>query len=521
MQTPLPEVQLEFTPVATGLNNPTHMTHAGDGSDRLFVVEQSGVIRIVQNGQTLATPFLNISNRVGSGGERGLLSLAFPPDYATKGYFYVNYTDLAGDTVISRYRLSNDVNRADPNSEEIILKIDQPFSNHNGGQIAFGSDGYLYIGMGDGGSSGDPQNNAQNPAALLGKMLRIDVETDITPYAIPTNNPFLIASDPTNNTRDEIWASGLRNPWRFSFDRLTGDLYVADVGQNAFEEVNFQSVGSPGGENYGWRILEGSSCFNGDCNTPGLTRPVAEYDHTQGSSVTGGFVYRGKAEPNLQGAYLYGDFISGRIWGLQRQGAEWENVLLTDTDFGISSFGEDEAGNLYVVDYFAGAVYQIEDTSPLFLGHQVLIATAVADRLAGTVRSETLKGLAGNDTLMGLGRADRLLGGAGDDWLAGGNGNDQLNGGNGRDSLAGNSGNDRLRGGKEQDLFILETGAGRETILDFQGDRLGLIDGLQYSDLSMTQRGNNTLITVQSDALALLIGVSVTELTDSVFQEIS
>lgn len=354
------QLDLNLSLQATGLTNPVYITHAEDGSDRLFIVEQGGRIRILQNGTLLATPFLDIASRISSGGERGLLGLAFPPDYANKGYFYVNYTDRAGDTVVARYRISSDSNVADANSEEILLQIDQPFANHNGGQLAFGPDGYLYIGTGDGGSAGDPLNNAQNPSSLLGKILRIDVESGAATYSIPATNPFLAAADPSDRVRDEIWALGLRNPWRFAFDRLTGDLFIGDVGQGAREEINFQPATSPGGENYGWRLFEGSLPF--DTSTPvpnNLTLPVAEYSRSLGASVTGGTVYRGTEEPLLQGTYLYGDFISGRIWGMRRNSNGWENRVLETTPYNISTFGEDEAGNVYVADYSDGNVYLI------------------------------------------------------------------------------------------------------------------------------------------------------------------
>jgi glucose/arabinose dehydrogenase len=356
----LPRVSL--TSVASGVSQPTHVTNAGDGSDRLFVVERQGRVRIIQNGTLLPTPFLDISSIVGSSsGEQGLLSVAFPTGYASKGYFYVNYTDRSGDTVIARYRNANSPNTANPSSGEVLLTIDQPFTNHNGGQLAFGADGYLYIGMGDGGSAGDPQRNAQNPTSLLGKMLRIDVESGATTYAIPGSNPFVGTRDPNNQVRDEIWASGLRNPWRFSFDRLTGELYIADVGQSAYEEVNYQPVTSRGGENYGWNITEGSSRYN---NNPGdltgLVLPVGGYDHSQGSSITGGFVYRGPVISSYQGVYFYADFINGRIWGLQREGATWQSTLLLDTSYNISTFGEDEAGNLYVADFSNGGIYRFD-----------------------------------------------------------------------------------------------------------------------------------------------------------------
>jgi glucose/arabinose dehydrogenase len=357
----------------SGLSLPVHITHAGDGSGRLFIVEQPGRIRIVKNGVLLAAPFLDISNtganRVLFGGEQGLLSVAFPPQFNGKGYFYVYYTNLNGDNVAARYFLTADPDRADPGSEVLLRTFSHPtFQNHNGGQLAFGPDGFLYIGTGDGGSGGDPNNNGQSPNTFLGKILRIDVESVMDPrvdtYVIPPDNPFVGAP----GFLPEIWALGLRNPFRFSFDRLTGDLYIGDVGQNLFEEVDFQPAASPGGENYGWNIMEGLHCFNTlnfsvplpTCNQTGLTLPVVEYNHTQGDcSVTGGFVYRGNLHPQVQGIYFYGDFCTGRIWGLKRNGTVWQNNLLLDAPLGISSFGEDEAGELYLTDYAAGDIYRI------------------------------------------------------------------------------------------------------------------------------------------------------------------
>jgi glucose/arabinose dehydrogenase len=355
---------------------PVHITHAGDGSGRLFIVEQPGRIRIVKNGVLLATPFLDISstgaNRVLFGGEQGLLSVALPPQFNAKGYFYVYYTNLNGDNVAARYFLTANPDVADPNSEVILQTFLHPtFANHNGGQLAFGPDGFLYIGTGDGGSGGDPNNNGQNLNTFLGKILRIDVESVLNPridtYVIPPSNPFV----GTPGALPEIWALGLRNPFRFSFDRLTGDLYIGDVGQNLFEEIDFQPAASPGGQNYGWSIMEGFHCFNKldfnnplpTCDQAGLTLPVVEYDHTQGDcSVIGGFVYRGNLHPQMQGIYFYGDTCSGKIWGLKRDGAVWQNSLLLDSPFAITSFGEDEGGELYLTDYLAGDIYRITVT---------------------------------------------------------------------------------------------------------------------------------------------------------------
>ena len=353
--------QISLSRVAGGFVLPVHVTHAGDGSGRIFVAEQGGTIRILENGVVLSPHFLDISAKLVCCGEQGLLSVAFPPGFAVKGYFYVNYTRAPdGATVVARYRVSSgDANAADPATEEVVLTIPQPFANHNGGQLAFGPDNNLYIGMGDGGSGGDPLNNGQSPGTLLGKLLRIDVESGAVPYGVPAGNPFVDHA----SFLPEIWALGVRNPWRFSFDRLTGDLYIADVGQGAFEEVDFQPAGSPGGQNYGWNIMEGAGCFNGvACNPAGLTLPVATYDHSQGCSITGGTVYRGADFPDLQGIYFYGDFCSGRIWGLRKNGAGWETAVLRDAGnppLNITTFGEDEGRNVYVVNYANGDLLKI------------------------------------------------------------------------------------------------------------------------------------------------------------------
>ncbi len=375
-----PEIALEER--WSGFSRPVQLGHAGDGSGRLFLVEQAGVIRLIEAGAVLPVPFLDVSDRVSCCGERGLLGLAFPPGFSVKGYFYINYTNPAGETVVSRVHLSGDPNRADPESEEVLLTIGQPYSNHNGGQIAFGPDGYLYIGMGDGGSAGDPQNNGQDPLTLLGAMLRIDVESGDAPYGIPESNPF--AFDDAH--QPEIWATGLRNPWRFSFDRVTGDLWIADVGQNSYEEVNFQPASSAGGENYGWRIMEGSHCYDPiPCDSSGLVLPVAEYDHASGGcSVSGGHVYRGFRWPRLDGLYLYGDYCSGRIWALRGGPDDWETQELLNTGRSISAFGVDELGALYVLDYGAGQVLAITDPEVEELFRSVVPAVAHVTGSGGT-----------------------------------------------------------------------------------------------------------------------------------------
>ncbi len=352
-------VTIKAEPVVTGLSSPVDITHAGDGSGRLFITLQGGRVVIFDGVQILSPPFLDINSLVSSGGERGLLGAAFHPNYVGNGFFYVSYTDTAGDSVIARYSVSLDPNRADPTSGVILLTIPQPFSNHNGGQLHFGPDGYLYIGIGDGGSGGDPQNNGQDLGTLLGKILRIDVDSGF-PFTVPPDNPFVGVV----GAREEIWSFGLRNPWRFSFDRLTGDMFIGDVGQNSWEEVDFQPANSTGGENYGWRLMEGNSCFNPaiNCNNGTLTLPILAYDHSVGCSVTGGYLYRGSKNPNLNGLYLYGDFCSGLIWGAQEDGlGGWNTTVLLDTNFSISTFGEDESGEIYFAHLSAtdGTIYQV------------------------------------------------------------------------------------------------------------------------------------------------------------------
>jgi glucose/arabinose dehydrogenase len=358
--TPVNSIQL--APVVSGLQRPLYLTHAFD--DRLFVLEQVGRIRIIENGQLLNDPFLDIRDRVGSvANEQGLLGLAFHPDYATAGaagfgYFWVNYTDYNGHTQISRFSVSaNDPNRADPASEVVYLSVRQPYGNHNGGVIKFGPDGYLYAGLGDGGSANDPLDAGQDLTNLLGKILRLDVNYVAETYAIPSDNPFV----GIEGALPEIWAYGLRNPWRMSFDRATGDLYIADVGQNQWEEVNFQPSESSGGENYGWSIMEGNHCFRqGQCNTDGLEMPIFEYPHSEGCSVTGGYVYRGQEFPAMGGNYFVADYCRGTIWRLIRQGTGWESAVVLNSGLVIPSFGEDVNGELYVLDFNSGGVFTVQ-----------------------------------------------------------------------------------------------------------------------------------------------------------------
>jgi len=355
--------QLVLQPIATGLTRPLGLVTAGDS--RLFVVQQFGQILIYDGTRLLSTPFLDVSSLVtpnlSGESERGLLGLAFDPHYATNGFFFIYYTDRSGNITLARYSVSANRDRADPNSAAIVLTIDHTeFPNHNGGQLQFGPDGYLYLGPGDGGSGGDPHNHAQDLSQRLGKLLRIDVST--LPYRIPPSNPFVN----TAGARPEIWAYGLRNPWRFTFDRNTGDLFIADVGQDLWEEVDLQPATSIGGENYGWRRMEATHCFNptANCQDSSFTLPILEYSHAGGAcSITGGYRYHGAKYPRLHDIYFYGDFCSGAIFGARQQSdGTWTSQLLLSTRMAISSFGEDANGEIYVIDW-NGGVYQITDTS--------------------------------------------------------------------------------------------------------------------------------------------------------------
>lgn len=356
---------VEFVAIAEDLNRPLFVTGAGDDSGRIFIIEQGGAIRIWRDGELSPTPFLDISERVNDDApERGLLGLAFAPDYADSGSFFVDYTDADGATVVARFTADpNDPDRADPTSERQVLRIEQPASNHNGGMLLFGPDGYLYIGTGDGGAANDKFGNGQNPETLLGKMLRIDVSNDDEqPYAIPPDNPWVAVDWNGVDVRDEIWAVGLRNPWRYSFDRATGDLWIADVGQRLYEEIDLIPAGASGPFNFGWPLMEGNHCFpeNTECDPTGLVLPVLEYSHEGSCSVTGGYVYRGQAFPGLDGVYFYSDYCSGDIWTLIPDGGGgWRNAMVLDTDMSVSSFGEDDQGELYVTDLGGGGVYRI------------------------------------------------------------------------------------------------------------------------------------------------------------------
>jgi len=349
----LPQVQ--WQPVVSGLVHPVYVTHAGDGSGRLFIVEQAGIIRIFKNGSLLTMPFLDISSKVLSGGEQGLLSVAFHPQYSSNGRFFVNYTAIGVGapykSVIAEYHVSTTNLDVADTSERVLLEVPDLYTNHNGGQNLFGPDGYLYIGLGDEGGAGDPQNNGQNLGTLFGKVLRIDVNGAL-PYAIPSDNPFL----GTAGACGEIWAYGLRNPWRFSFDRCDGRFFLADVGQATWEEVDIIQKGG----NYGWNIMEGPACYVSGCTPIGLP-PVAYYNHTLGDcSITGGYVYRGTASPALTGWYLFGDFCTGRLWGLRETSPNnWTMTQAAQTGLGISSFGEDQNGEVYIVDYNGGALYRV------------------------------------------------------------------------------------------------------------------------------------------------------------------
>ncbi|MFN8423571.1 MAG: PQQ-dependent sugar dehydrogenase [Anaerolineae bacterium] len=363
-------IKIAFDNVVGGVDIPVDIANAGDGSGRLFVVEKPGRIRVVKGGQLLDRAFLDLTDRVeGAANERGLLGLVFHPRYEENGRFFVYYTTKAvqgrklGSLVIASFQVTADADVADPASEAVVLNIDHgptSRSNHNGGNLAFGPDGYLYIGTGDGGGGGDPDKNGQNVQALLAKLLRIDVDNG-SPYGIPPTNPFVDLP----RHAPEIWAYGLRNPWRYAFDRATGDLYIADVGQNAWEEVNFQAADSKGGENYGWNVMEGSHCYSpaDNCDRRDKVLPVAEYDHNTGLSITGGEVYRGQMYPGLNGTYFYADYSRGHVWALSRDAnGRWRNAEVLSNKNGITSWGLDENGEIYIA-LETGRVQRLRDAN--------------------------------------------------------------------------------------------------------------------------------------------------------------
>jgi glucose/arabinose dehydrogenase len=354
---------IQLQEVASGLDFPVFLTAPPGDNDRLFIVEKSGRIRIVKSGSLLPTPFLDLHSKLSNGGEQGLLGLAFHPEFAGNGRFVVNYTNTAGDTRVAGFRVSADPDVADPASEQLILAVDQPYSNHNGGMVAFGPDGKLYIGMGDGGSGGDPQGNGQNRAVLLGKLLRLEL-SGAGQVSVPSDNPFVGQA----GIRPEIWSYGLRNPWRFSFDRATRDLYIGDVGQNAREEIDVSTSAQQFGRglNYGWNRMEGTACYEppSGCAASGLTPPVLDYGHSQGCSVTGGYVYRGAAVPTLVGHYFYADYCEGWVRSFRLNGGavtdarDWASLRPGGQ---ITSFGEDARGELYLMTA-GGQVFRIVAT---------------------------------------------------------------------------------------------------------------------------------------------------------------
>lgn len=354
---PLAELQLENAFPNLTFNRPVEFTHAGDGSNRVFVLEQEGKIRVFDNitSTKSAGVYLDIQNKVSSEGEMGLLGLAFHPNFKQNGYFYVNYTKRKPlETIIARYKASSSTaNTVDASTETILMKISQPYDNHNGGKLAFGPDGFLYVSLGDGGAWGDQHNYAQNRTSLLGKILRIDVDkTEKGNYGIPADNPY---AGNKEGFREEIFAYGLRNPWRFSFDAKTGQLWAGDVGQNEFEEIDVITKGG----NYGWRLKEADRCYNprNDCDNGNLINPIHQYPRGDGVSVTGGFVYRGARAPSLQGKYIFADYSNGNVWALAFEGSKkTNNQLITNEGGSVSAFGEDANGELYILDHYSGKI---------------------------------------------------------------------------------------------------------------------------------------------------------------------
>jgi len=539
--------------VASGLSNPLFAASPPGDPDRLFIVEQhSGRIRILDlnTGQLNADPFLDLPDSgLATGGEQGLLGLAFHPDYASNGLFYVNLTNAAGDTEVREYRRA-DANHADGASQRLILGYDQPFANHNGGWLGFGPDGMLYIASGDGGSGGDPQNNAQNLDSLLGKILRIDVNSDAFPtdaarnYAIPTGNPLAGATPGA----DEVWLYGLRNPWRASFDTANGNLWIADVGQGAREEVDVIPAGQ-GGLNLGWKFKEGFSTFSG--NPPaGLTDPILDYDRTtplySGISVTGGYVYHGPG--GMDGLYVFGDFGSANLWSVAYAGGQAQDFLNRNAQLSISgggdidqiaSFAVDGTGRLYLIG-LDGDIHRLSPRATAGDGLDYLRGEEGDDRIYGGFGFDDVHGNQGNDTVSGgddgdwvVGGKDNDLltgddghdvvygnlgndtcdGGTGSDVVRGGQGNDILTGGTGDDFLSGDLGEDTIAGGAGADIFNSFGGAGIDRVTDFsraEGDRVRLDPGSTYA---VSQQGADTVVAVTGGATVVLVGVSMATLT--------
>jgi glucose/arabinose dehydrogenase len=489
-----PSIKLQL--IASGLNKPLAVVSPKDGSGRLFIVQQGGKILVYDGTEVLATPFLDISSLVSCCGERGLLGLAFHPDFEDNGFFYVDYTDINGDTVVARYSVSAQANVANVGSALTILTALQPFSNHNGGHLEFGPDGFLYISMGDGGGGSDPNNNAQNLGTVLGKILRVDVDSDDFPnnpdrnYAIPLDNPFV----GQGGARGEIWVYGLRNPWSFSFDRLTNDLFIGDVGENTIEEIDFQSSFSSGGENYGWRCYEGNNAHRlQGCGSIGnYDFPILNYSHSLGCSVTGGYRYRGVQVEDLVGYYLYADFCSGRIWGATPNlGSAWTTTQLLDTTLFISGFGEDESGELYVAD-LAGSIYRIVDQNSAqtcTCNGQVYTCGAGAV-ICGTNADNLLDGTPGNDVMCGFGGNDTIHALGADDIICGGDGNDSIWSNKGNDVILGEAGDDYLDGGFGNDT--IKGGFGNDTLIGWNED--DMLDGGIGTDNLNGGFGNDTLI---------------------------
>jgi Ca2+-binding RTX toxin-like protein len=548
---------IDATRVASGLSAPLFAASAPGDPDRMFIVEQhTGRVRILDlaTGQVNADPFLDLPDAsLATGGEQGLLGLAFHPDYAANGRFYVNLTNAAGDTEIREY-VSADANHADAGSMRMVLGFDQPFANHNGGWMGFGPDGFLYIASGDGGGGGDPQNNAQNPASLLGKILRIGVDGDAFPadaarnYTIPAGNPFVVGPG-----ADEVWALGLRNPWRASFDTATGDLYIGDVGQGAREELDLIPAGEDG-LNFGWRFKEGFQPYSGTA-PGGLTDPLLDYDRTtplySGVAVTGGYVYHGPG--GAQGLYVFGDFASGNIWTTRVVGGQAQDFLNRNGQITvnggdldqIASFAVDGRGRLYVIG-LDGDIHRLTPGAAAGDARDYLRGDEGDDRIYGGLAFDDVHGNMGNDTVSGGGGNDwvvggkdndRLLGDDGDDLvlgnlgadtseggvgadiIRGGQANDLVQGGAGADWLAGDRGEDTVTGGTGADIFHGFGDAGLDRVTDFSradGDRVNLLAGSTYA---VSQVGADTVIDVTGGARMVLVGVQMTTLTgDWLFQ---